>query len=139
MPPYDVRSYDRSLEEDIKSEARVGAFFALRKAWKDRSAVNNIKAQDLADALGKDKGYVSRVLTGSVRTITLETLAVFLSALGYHLNLSPERLEDIPRVNYDARPSPQGPIGDSSTGAFEPEENDELPMEQETKQARRKS
>jgi DNA-binding Xre family transcriptional regulator len=103
MVPYDIGSYDRSQEEEIKSEARVSAFFALRKAWKDRSAANNLKAQDLAEALGKDKGYVSRILSGRARTITLETLALFLNALGYHLSFSPVRIEDLLRVNYDAR------------------------------------
>jgi len=140
MVPYDVRSYERSREEDVKGEARVSAFFALRKAWKDRSAANNLKAQDLAAALGKDKGYVSRVLSGRARTITLETLAVFLNALGYHLSISPIRIEDLPRANYDARPAEsQGLIGDSTSGAFEPEETSELAMELETKQAQRKS
>jgi transcriptional regulator with XRE-family HTH domain len=105
MPAYDITRYDPRREEDIKAEARVSAFFALRQAWKDRSSTTTLKAQDLAEALGKDKGYVSRVLSGKVRTITLETLAVFLEALGYHLSLDPVRIEDLPRANRDVRPS----------------------------------
>ena len=102
--PYDLRSYDRSREEDVKAEARVRAFFALRKAWKDRSSTHRLKAQDLADVLGKDKGYVSRVLAGKTRTITLETLAVFLEALGYYLPMNPIKVEELSRTNRDARP-----------------------------------
>jgi transcriptional regulator with XRE-family HTH domain len=105
MPAYDINSYDRSREEDIKADARVRAFFALRKAWKDRSSAHGVRAQDLADVLGKDKGYVSRVLAGKTRTITLETLAVFLEALGYYLPMHPTRAEDLSRANRDVRPS----------------------------------
>jgi hypothetical protein len=47
MAEYDIRGYDRKREEDIKAEARLAAFFALRKAWKDRSSSSNLKAQDL--------------------------------------------------------------------------------------------
>jgi transcriptional regulator with XRE-family HTH domain len=133
---YDIRSYDRSREEDIKSEARMSAFFALRKAWKERSSDGDLKAQDLAEALGKDKGQISRILSGRVRTITLETLFVFLNALGYYLPFDPVKIEDLHRSNYDARPAePHRPLGDSESGEFEPEEADEFEMELDAKRA----
>jgi transcriptional regulator with XRE-family HTH domain len=107
MPIYDKGAYDCSREEDIKGEARVSAFMALRKAWKDRAAASGLRAADLANMLGKDKGYVSRVLRGTTKTITLETLFVFLEALGFVLKLNPERIEDMSRSNFDGRPEIQ--------------------------------
>ena len=100
---FKIQQYDPSREEDVKAEARVRALFALRKAWKERSSKDGLKAAELAAAVGKDKGYVSRLLNGRTNTVTLETLAVFLDALGYHLPLKPVRTEDLPRANFDAK------------------------------------
>jgi hypothetical protein len=119
---YKLRTYDRAREADIKAEARVGAFMTLRRAWKDRSA--SITAKELADSLGKDKGYVSRVLRGAIPTMTLETLAVFLEALGYSLEFRSKRFEDLPKPNWDASPSIVGPVmgrGSSLTVTFSPQ------------------
>lgn len=94
-------------EDDLKAEARASMFFALRNAFKKRSDEYNVRAKDIAEALGKDKGYVSRVLNGSSGSIDFETLIVFLEALGYHLPLDPVSYEDLrhKKVNFDARPS----------------------------------
>lgn len=41
--------------------------------------------EDLAALLGRDKGFVSRVLNGETTTISIETLALFLDKLDYAL------------------------------------------------------
>ena len=101
--PFDFSHYDKTREEDIKGEARIGALFALRKAWKELAEGTDVKAHDLAIALGKDKGYVSRVLNGRAKT-TLETLAVFLDAMGFTLPLEPVRVKSLTKANFDMRP-----------------------------------
>jgi transcriptional regulator with XRE-family HTH domain len=119
-------SYEKSQEEDVKAEARQKAFRALRKAWRERSAEYDLKAKDLAEILGRDKAQVSRVLAGRNKTITLETLALFLEALGYDLPIEPRKEENLPRLNHDARPQAvpledvqrRAALGRSSAGVF---------------------
>ncbi len=47
-----------------------------------------ISKKELAERLGKSKGFVSQLLNGG-RNLTLRTLADILHALGYKLALSP--------------------------------------------------
>lgn len=93
-----------SREEDIKAEVQLAVFRALRKAWKHRTKEKDIKAKELAEALGKDKGYISRVLNGRVNKIDIETLALFLEALDYFIVLEAKPLESAVSTNFDMRP-----------------------------------
>ena len=96
---------DRDFEDDLRAEARACMFAALRKAFAKR-AEEGLLAKDLAEALGKDRGYVSRVLNGVMPT-EFETLFVFLEALGHHVTLNPVPHEELEgrRANFDARPA----------------------------------
>lgn len=100
---FKLRKIDPHLEEELKAEARSSLFFALRSAFKKRSK-DGVLAKDLAEALGKDPGYVSRVLSGKTGTITFETLFVFLEALKHHIPMKPVPFEDLQRTNFNARP-----------------------------------
>lgn len=48
----------------------------------------NISKKELADRLGKTKGFVSQLLNGG-RNLTLRTVADILHVLGYKVTLSP--------------------------------------------------
>ncbi|TGD99104.1 helix-turn-helix domain-containing protein [Methylobacterium nonmethylotrophicum] len=93
-------------QDDLRADARAEMFFALRKAFGERSKQCGIKAKDLSDILGKDKSYVSRVLNGSNGSIDFETLYVFMNALGYHLPLDPVSFERLhaKKSNIDVKP-----------------------------------
>jgi transcriptional regulator with XRE-family HTH domain len=54
-----------------------------------------ISRKELADRLGKTKGFVSQVLNGG-RNLTLRTVADILHVLGYKVTLTPYK-EDEPR------------------------------------------
>lgn len=107
MSTFELTNIDRDLEDDLRAEARHSMFAALRKAFKHRSEQNGVLAKDLAEALGKDRGYVSRVLNGTNRAIDFETLFVFLEGLKYYLPLEPIPYEELEckKPNYDARPT----------------------------------
>ncbi|ACL58379.1 helix-turn-helix domain-containing protein [Methylobacterium nodulans] len=107
MTQFKPTEISKEHEDDLRAEARTAMFFALRSAFKARAEEYNLKAKDLAEALGKDKGYVSRVLNGTSGSIDFETLFVFLEALGYHLPLDPISYEELKgrKVNFDARPT----------------------------------
>lgn len=106
MSNFELAKIDKDLEEDLRAEARHSMFGALRKAFKHRSQQNGVMAKDLAEALGKDRGYVSRVLNGTNRTMDFETLFTFLEGLKYYLPLEPVPYEELEKrkPNYDARP-----------------------------------
>ena len=52
----------------------------------------NISRKELADRLGKSKGFVSQLLNGG-RNLTLRTVADILHVLGYKVTLTPHKIE----------------------------------------------
>ena len=50
-----------------------------------------ISKKELAERLGKSKGFVSQLLNGG-RNLTLRTLADILHVLGYKVSLAPQKL-----------------------------------------------
>lgn len=50
-----------------------------------------ISRKELADRLGKSKGFVSQLLNGG-RNLTLRTVADILHVLGYKISLTPQKL-----------------------------------------------
>lgn len=51
-----------------------------------------ISRKELADRLGKTKGFVSQLLNGG-RNLTLRTVADILHVLGYKVTLTPYKIE----------------------------------------------
>lgn len=94
---------DRDREDDIRADARAQMFSALRSAFKHRSE-EGLKAKTLAEALGKDPGYVSRVLRGSTSSIDYETMFLFLEALAFSVQIDAVPVEETSRTNFCARP-----------------------------------
>lgn len=92
----------RRSEESVKSDARLKLFFVLRKAWKRRSR-EGMRAKDLAELLGRDKAQVSRILNGSTKTMTMDTLALLLDRLEHQLIMDCKPVEEISKSNIDVR------------------------------------
>src|SRR5208337_111420 len=57
-----------------------------------------ISRKELADRLGKTKGFVSQLLNGG-RNLTLRTVADILHVLGYKVSLTPQKLRQECKVN----------------------------------------
>lgn len=51
-----------------------------------------VSRKELADRLGKTKGFVSQLLNGG-RNLTLRTVADILHVLGYKVSLTPHKIE----------------------------------------------
>ncbi|MDD2901764.1 MAG: helix-turn-helix transcriptional regulator [Syntrophales bacterium] len=51
-----------------------------------------VSRKELADRLGKSKGFVSQLLNGG-RNLTLRTVADILHVLGYKVTLTPHKIE----------------------------------------------
>lgn len=98
----------RRTEAAVKSDARLKLFFVLRKAWKQRSQ-EGMKAKDLAELLERDKAQVSRILNGSNKTMTMDTLALLLDRLDHQLLIDCKPAEYIPKSNTDVRLSKESP------------------------------
>lgn len=57
-----------------------------------------VSRKELADRLGKSKGFVSQLLNGG-RNLTLRTVADILHVLGYKVSLTPQKLRQECNVN----------------------------------------
>ncbi len=65
----------------------------------------NVSRKELADRLGKTKGFVSQLLNGG-RNLTLRTVADILHVLGYKVTLSPQKI-----AQREGRGAPAGHSG----------------------------
>ncbi len=61
-----------------------------------------ISRKELADRLGKTKGFVSQLLNGG-RNLTLRTVADILHVLGYKVSLVPSKIEQKEDLGTSAR------------------------------------
>jgi len=69
-----------------------------------------ISRKELADRLGKSKGFVSQLLNGG-RNLTLRTVADILHVLGYKVSLTPQKIRQESnviefRTRYNMRKTP---------------------------------
>jgi hypothetical protein len=95
-------SVEREIEiEDVKAGIRRSLFKTVRSAFKREQ--DHLQAKELADSLGRDTGFVSRVLSGQSGGITAETAAIFLDAMGYHLRVEAVKKSDLRKSNWDCR------------------------------------
>jgi len=73
-----------------------------------------VSRKELADRLGKTKGFVSQLLNGG-RNLTLRTLADILHVLGYKVSLNPQKEEkqrrDSKIIEFPIQTIYQKPIG----------------------------
>lgn len=78
-------------DRDIAIEAEKGEFIMdVTEKICEIMEKNNISRQNLAEKMGKSKGFVSQVLNGS-RNMTLNTLAEISHFLEHKINISLEK------------------------------------------------
>ena len=119
MKKFEPVTLDLDQQDDLRAEVRASMFAALRTAFKRRSA-EGMLAKDLANAVGRDAGYVSRILNGTSRTIEAETLVLFLEAMRFHLPIKPIAYEELEARKSSLLPEPIG-IRDSEVASRHPE------------------
>ena len=110
LTKFEFTAIDANREDDLKAEARYELHRALIRALKERGVGSSLKSKSLAQALGKDPAYVSRVINGG--SISYETLSVFLEALNFLPAIEMKKFEDLPahRPNVDVRPKIVGQV-----------------------------
>ena len=67
-----------------------------------------ISKKELADRLGKTKGFVSQLLNGG-RNLTLRTVADILHVLGYKVSLVPHKVENSSKTSDCQKQSEEAP------------------------------
>lgn len=94
----------RSVRADLKpkevaqygsAQARYLAFDAVNRLWRKRQS-EGMQQVDLANAIGKDKAWVSRYLRGPGNW-TLQTLGKFVEALQGELDILVRGKEELPK------------------------------------------
>jgi transcriptional regulator with XRE-family HTH domain len=73
-----------------------------------------ISKKELADRLGKTKGFVSQLLNGG-RNLTLRTVADILQVIGYKVSLNPQKIvkqrQDRKIIEFPIQTIYQNPVG----------------------------
>jgi transcriptional regulator with XRE-family HTH domain len=104
MAGFNLKKLSDVEQSDYKADGRMRAYLALKSAFKKRAKENGVTVKALADALDRDKGQISRVL--SARSgITLDTIVLLTSALGFRLAFLPEAVEEMRPHNWSAEPA----------------------------------
>lgn len=102
MARFELLELDDEQQSDFKADGRLRAFFTLKKAFKER-ARDGVTVGSLAEAIGRDKGQISKVLSGK-SGITLDTFILLMCALGFRLSFVAERVEHMRPHNWTAEP-----------------------------------
>ncbi len=84
---------DRYLEdpEFAKLMAQGDLIMEVTETLCELLEKEKVSRKELADRLGKSKGFVSQLLNGG-RNLTLRTVADILHVLGYKVSLTPQKL-----------------------------------------------
>ncbi len=85
---------DKWLEdpEFAKLMARGDLIMEVTETLCELLEKENVTRKELADRLGKTKGFVSQLLNGG-RNLTLRTVADILHVLGYKVTLTPQKIK----------------------------------------------
>jgi transcriptional regulator with XRE-family HTH domain len=92
---------------------------ALQKAFAEEAEKRKLTRTAMAEALGRDKSFVTRKLNGK-SNMTLETLADFAYALDRAVKVDLVSRHPNAGTNYGPSASPQFPTQTSSAGIFVP-------------------
>ena len=80
---FELKELSERQQADFKADGRMRAYLAMKKAFKKRASESGVTIQSLSEALGRDKGQISRVLSGRSAGVTLDTFVLIMSALGF--------------------------------------------------------
>ena len=111
-----MSSKEAKIALDANSlHASLEALDCVRKAFEEVSGKENLTKKDLADLVGKDPSYVSRILNGRVSNVNYLTLSRFLIAMGYWPTLERTPIGEIPSLaNYCHRDQHSGDYSTAS-------------------------
>lgn len=104
MAGFNLKKLSDVEQADYRADGRMRAYLALKTAFKKRAKESGVTVKALADALDRDKGQISRVLSGRAG-VTLDTLVLLTSALGFRLAFVPEAVEKMRAQNWSAEPA----------------------------------
>lgn len=97
----DMRPMTREERRDYAiAAAQDAAFDAVAALWRKRKAAG-VRKSDLADRLGRDRGWVTRSLSGPGNW-TIRTLGELAEALDGDVEIMVIGREEPPRHNFDA-------------------------------------
>lgn len=94
--------FDNSKEDKVELaflRVRDAAFDAVKALWSRRKE-EGATQDSLCEAMGKDRGWVSRNLAGPGNW-TLRTFGSFVDAMDGHVQIVVTPIEELPRANYD--------------------------------------
>ena len=103
---FDFKPISEKQQADFKADGRMRAFLSMKGAFKKRARENGVTVQKLSKAIGRDKGQVSRILSGRSAGVTLDTLVLITSALGFRLSFDAVPVEEMNKRNRNAAPHP---------------------------------
>ena len=101
---FEFKPISEKQQADFKADGRMRAFLSMKKAFKKRARENGVTVQSLSKAIGRDKGQVSRILSGRSAGVTLDTLVLITSALGFRLSFDTIAVEEMRKRNRNVAP-----------------------------------
>ncbi len=92
MTDLDIEEFKRELliASDVRSFIEL-----LQRVFDEERSERGLTKSDLAKLVERDLSYVSRVINGRKKNVTLQTLALFMRAMGRRLEPSESRLVDL--------------------------------------------
>jgi transcriptional regulator with XRE-family HTH domain len=107
---FELEPLSEKKQADFKADGRMRAFLAMKGAFKKRAREKGVTVQKLSKAIGRDKGQVSRILSGRSAGVTLDTLVLITSALGFRLSFDATPVEVMNKRNRNVAPHPIEPV-----------------------------
>ena len=92
MTDLDIEAFKRELliASDVRSFIEL-----LQRVFDEESAEQGLTKSGLASLVERDLSYVSRVINGRQKNVTLQTLALFMRAMGRRLEPIESRVADL--------------------------------------------
>lgn len=107
---FNFQPIDEKQQADFKADGKMRAFLSMKGAFKKRARENGVTVQKLSKAIGRDKGQVSRILSGRSAGVTLDTLVLITSALGFRLSFDAVPVEEMNKRNRNVAPGSVEPV-----------------------------
>ena len=109
MVTFNFKPVSEQQQADFKADGRMRAYLSLKRAFKKRAIENGVTVKSLSQAIGRDKGQISRILAGRSAGVTLDTLVLITSALGFRMSFDAEPVEMMNKRNRNVAPVQQPP------------------------------
>ena len=104
MMTFRLEELTERQQADFKADGRIRAFLSMKKAFKKRSKESGVTIQSLSKAIGRDKAQISRIISGRSTGVTLDTLVLITSALGFRMSFDVLPVEEMRKRNRNVAP-----------------------------------